>query len=129
MTLWLKGHSGSGKSTLAFRLEKNLLAAHTAAFALDGDNNRWPTRDGWNSDPEARSYADQLTKTVCDNIKTMTEIKIYVVAMTIPTSSTLDMLKDCASDPTMFFKADTAGQLKTAFTNIGRLVSSNSLIK
>jgi len=38
--IWLTGLSGSGKSTLAYALERRLVAAHHAAYVLDGDNLR-----------------------------------------------------------------------------------------
>lgn len=103
------------------------LPNRSIVLVTDGDNTYYP--GAGSGTPVAKTSADALTTRICENIKTTTKIRLFVVAITIPTASTLTMLKDCASDASMFYNVQNAAQLSTAFDQIGKSLSYNSLVK
>ena len=95
-------------------------------LVTDGENNWYPTTGGSTA---ATPLADALTSQICSNIKAQSRIKIYTVAITIPSASTLTMLQNCASDPGKFYNVQSAAQLATAFDQIGKSLSYNSIVQ
>ena len=74
----------------------------------DGEN----TKHRWFS---GESAINQRQKKVCDNIKAA-GIQIYSVLLIDGNES---VMKDCASEPEMFFKLTSSNQVVTAFDTIG----------
>lgn len=58
------------------------------------------------------------TAAACENAKT-DGIRIYTIAFQVTDTATVNMLKNCASDPTMAFKSDNNAALIAAFNAIG----------
>jgi Flp pilus assembly protein TadG len=78
----------------------------------DGENtqNRWSTSE---------SKINARQKLICDNIKAA-GVKIYSVLLIDGNES---LMKDCASEPAMFFKLTSASQVVSAFEAIGTKLS------
>jgi hypothetical protein len=62
--------------------------------------------------------ADADTAAICSSIKD-DDIIIYSVAFEVTDADTIDMLRNCATDPSKFFDADDDIELETAFSDIG----------
>jgi hypothetical protein len=77
-------------------------------FLTDGDNtqNRWTT---------SQTSIDARMKLACQNVKN-SNIKLYTI-LVIEGNET--MLKECATDPSMFYKLTDANQLISVFESIG----------
>lgn len=115
--------------TSASSLPATAKAAPNRSIVLvtDGDNTYYPNVA--NNSQDAQNKANQLTLNVCNNIKSQSRIKIYTVAVNIPSASTVQLLRDCASDPSKAFVVTSASQLTKAFEQIGKSLSYNSLVK
>lgn len=79
----------------------------------DGDNteNRW---GGGESSINAR------TALACTNVKAA-GIKIYTIRVI---NGDANLLRNCASDPSMYFDVQNAGQLSSVFNSIGQTLAS-----
>jgi Flp pilus assembly protein TadG len=98
----------------------NKPVAKVVVLMTDGENTRSPTypkHDGWNT-----RLSDTLTQTLCTNMKD-DGITIYTVAFEITGSTAKDVLESCASSPGKFFDAQSADQLASSFTSIGKALS------
>jgi uncharacterized protein YegL len=84
----------------------------------DGQNtqNRWTT---------SSSSIDSRTQRACDNMKAAS-IKIYTVRV-IDGNATL--LKNCATNPTMFYDVDEAVQLNAVFASIAQNLANLRIAK
>ena len=90
----------------------------------DGDNTRaW--NNASNNEVTSQSAIDARTKLVCANVKAA-GIKLYVVRV-IEGNATL--LKECASNPTMYFDVQQASQLNAVFTTIAQNLANLRLSK
>lgn len=67
------------------------------------------------------TYANQLTTTLCDNIKDE-GIEIYTVLFDVTDQSVTSLLEDCASAPANSFVAADSDELIDAFSAIGKAV-------
>ena len=74
----------------------------------DGEN----TKHRWH---KSESSINQRQKKVCDNIKAA-GIQLYTILLI---DGDEDVMKDCASEPAMFFKLTSSNQVVTAFDTIG----------
>jgi Flp pilus assembly protein TadG len=94
----------------------------------DGDNtqNRWTNLDGGTKveDWEETAINDR-TSAACANIKAR-GIKIYSIRVIDGNAS---LLKDCASDPSMYFEVSDAEQLVSVFNAIGTTIANLHLAK
>jgi len=98
----------------------NKPVAKVVVLMTDGENTRSPTypkHDGWNT-----SLSDTLTQTLCTNLKD-DGITIYTVAFEITGKTAKDVLESCATSPGNFFDAQSADQLASSFTSIGKKLS------
>ncbi len=79
----------------------------------DGLNtqNRWTSRG---------SRVDRRTREVCKNIKAA-DIQIYTVLVMEGNAA---LLRECASDPAMFFEIRSANQLLSVFETIGSQIAN-----
>lgn len=76
----------------------------------------------------SRTAADQVTQTLCSNIKA-DGIELYTVALEVTDSATLSMLRSCASSPDRFFNAENSDKLLEKFQAIAVSVSNLRLSK
>ncbi len=85
----------------------------------DGDNtiNRW---NGVGTDPNQCTGCDARTTLACNSVKA-SGIRLYTVRL-IDGNATL--LRNCASDPSMYFEVQTASQLNAVFNAIGGELAS-----
>ncbi|MDQ7078571.1 MAG: VWA domain-containing protein [Robiginitomaculum sp.] len=97
----------------------------------DGENTvKWSWDKGW---PKAKTNTtktsgDQKTKTLCRNIKDE-GITIYTVAFQVNSSSTRNMLEDCASSTDHYFDAQNNSALEAAFAKIAGDINNLRLSK
>ncbi len=77
---------------------------------------------GINTANEIMTEMNARTATVCANVKAA-KIKIYTVAFQVTNQTTLQMLTDCASDPSMAYQSSSTSALLAAFTAIGDDIS------
>ena len=68
---------------------------------------------------------DARTLTTCTNIKTA-GIRIYTIRVI---DGNEDMLRSCASDPSMYYDVQTASQLTSVFNSIGATLAKLHLEK
>lgn len=84
----------------------------------DGDN----TQNRWSS---SQSSIDSRTQKVCDNIKAQ-NIRIYTVRV-IDGNATL--LKNCATNPNMYYDVDQASDLNNVFSSIAQNLANLRISK
>ena len=82
-------------------------------FLTDGDN----TKNRWTS---SESSINARTKLVCDNIKA-DGIKIYSVRVL---NGNATLIRDCATDPSMYYSVNAASELDSVFTSIAQSLSN-----
>lgn len=87
----------------------------------DGNNTRSKGGD-WH-EVKNGIEANALTQTLCSAIKS-DDIRVFSIAYDIADSATQDLVKDCASDSTMYFEAADADDLEDAFIEIGNSLST-----
>ncbi len=74
--------------------------------------------------PDAVTALNAKFRTVCENVKAVKRpdgkdaITIYSVVYGNPSAATQELMRDCASDASKFYTADTASELVTVFENI-----------
>lgn len=102
-----QGHPLSAAAAPADDLDKVIV------FLTDGQNteNRWTKSGG---------SIDDRTEAVCDNMRTA-GIKVYTIR-TIQGNATL--LKNCATEPEMYFDVTQTSQLTEVFTSIAMALSN-----
>jgi Flp pilus assembly protein TadG len=69
------------------------------------------------------TYVNQRETTLCNNIKAA-DIEIYTVIFRETDQATETLMRNCASDPDHFFRADNAAELSEAFDAIGSGIGS-----
>lgn len=74
------------------------------------------------------SVANARTLDVCENVKA-DGIDIFSIAFQVNDSTTQNMLRNCASDPSNYYDASDPAQLSAAFRSIGSKVASVRLSK
>ena len=86
----------------------------------DGDNtrNRYASCNGC-------SGINDRTEVVCTNIKNA-GIKIYSIRLI---AGNADLIRDCATNPSMYYDVQNAGQLSNVFNSIGSEIASLHLSK
>lgn len=81
--------------------------------------------DACNTNGPTCPVIDDRMEEVCDNIKTA-GIKIYTIRLI---AGNADLLRDCATDPNMYYDVQNAGQLASVFGAIGSQIASLHLAK
>lgn len=90
----------------------------------DGDNTQaWKNSN--NTNVTSQSAIDDRTSLVCTNIKTA-GIKIYAIRV-IDGNATL--LKNCATNPSMYFDVQAASELNTVFSAIAQQLANLRIAK
>lgn len=72
---------------------------------------------------EAQNELDAKTIRLCNNIKAK-GIRLYTIAFQVTDTTTLNMLRDCATTPDNFFPSSSAEALSTAFRTIASELAS-----
>jgi Flp pilus assembly protein TadG len=108
--------------------------AEAAAPATDLDKILIILTDGTNTESWKNSnntvvnqsnLIDARTKLACDNIK-QANIKIYAIRVI---DGNADLLRDCATNPTMYYDVQDASQLNTVFSTIAQNLANLRLAK
>jgi Flp pilus assembly protein TadG len=108
--------------------------AEAAAPATDLDKVLIILTDGTNTESWKNSnntvvnqsnLIDARTKLACDNIKAA-NIKIYAIRVI---DGNADLLRDCATNPTMYYDVQDASQLNTVFSAIAQNLANLRLAK
>ncbi|MBY0225827.1 MAG: VWA domain-containing protein [Hyphomicrobium sp.] len=90
-------------------------------FMTDGANTRGPSYPAHTRDARAstahRRTANSLTVDTCANAKA-DGIEIFSVAFSVSDPETIEMIRNCASDPSRFMTADDPEGLLTTFETI-----------
>ena len=71
----------------------------------------------------AESTLDTMLTDVCTNIKAK-GIRIYTIGFTITTTNVLNLLRNCASDPSLFYNSPNTSDLQAAFSAIAADLSN-----
>ncbi len=97
----------------------------------DGANTvKWNWSGGHPSAQKGVSsiVGDQKTRVLCNRIK-LSGIIVYTVAFQVGSSSTRQMLEDCATNPANYFDARNNAELEAAFAKIGGDINNLRLSK
>jgi hypothetical protein len=78
---------------------------------------------GSNRSNRAVDELDDRTTEVCDNIKDA-GIIIYTITFQVSSSSTRNLMRDCASSPDNYFNSPSNSELESAFRAIGQELSN-----
>jgi Flp pilus assembly protein TadG len=76
----------------------------------------------------AEDAQDARTRLVCTRIKSA-GIRIYSILLEEQAQTAKDLLRDCASDPSLYFESPSASQLKQIFQSIAQDLSNLRLSK
>jgi Flp pilus assembly protein TadG len=120
-----------GGALTAPALAPNYVYNQVIILLSDGLN----TQDRWygdgsttNTSVDGRMYYNSTISGTCKNIKD-TGIKIYAVQVNTGGDATSALLRNCATDPSMFFELKTAGAIVTTFDQIGTALANLHLSK
>ena len=113
-----------GWRTLVGELPKRVQAApsttseHRKVMVImtDGENTR--SKTGLNHEGQNIAAANSKTADLCANVKG-NDIEVYTIAYGLSDNTTLNLLRECATDTSKFFNAQTASALSSAFEQIG----------
>ncbi len=100
-------------SALAPDLDKVII------MLTDGDN----TEDRWST---TQSQIDARMKMTCDNLRDTKTIRVYTVRVI---NGNADLLRDCATNPNMYYNVQQADQLNSVFTSIAQNLANLRLSK
>jgi Flp pilus assembly protein TadG len=106
---------------------KAMLGKKSIVLMTDGDNTLVPTYP-YHSTSVPAPVSDSIAKQICANAKD-DEIEIYTVAFKVTSLAALEMLRECASDPSKAFDAGDNENLALAFKKIARELSAVRLSK
>jgi len=82
----------------------------------DGANTR--SKSALTHDGVDTADANTVTANLCTNVKA-DNIKIYSIAYDVTDPTTIALMSNCATQPTMFYDASNSAALKQAFEDIG----------
>ena len=82
----------------------------------DGKNTR--SKTGLNHEGQNIPAANSKTADLCADVK-RDDIEVYTIAYGLDDDTTINLLRQCATDSTKFFNAQTASALSSAFARIG----------
>ena len=89
-------------------------------FLTDGYNTKSQSVDNMHNGDD-RAAADALTATACTKIKEA-EIEVFTITFEVIDNDARTLVRNCASDPTMYFDAASGSELTAAFGTIGRTI-------
>ena len=100
-------------SALAPDLDKVII------MLTDGDN----TEDRWST---TQSQIDARMQATCDNIRNTTNIRVYTVRVI---NGNADLLRNCATNPNMYYNVQQASELNSVFTSIAQNLANLRISK
>lgn len=77
---------------------------------------------------QAEIELDNRTRTLCTRIKN-TGIRVYSILLMEDSSRSRNLMRDCATDPSLYFESPTASQLRDVFVSIATDLSNLRLSK
>ena len=89
-----------------------------SAYGYLSDGNLGTTNSG-----DAVDELDARTTLVCDRIKNK-GILLYTITFQVSSSSTRDLMEECATDPSRYFDSPSDSELEAAFRAIGKELSN-----
>jgi Flp pilus assembly protein TadG len=109
---------------VAYEALKDLNGTKALLIMTDGDNTRAPDYPTHNS--TSKVLANDLTRELCSNIKAE-KITVYTVAFEVTDTTIKDILRDCATNPSLYFDAKNSKTLTAAFASIAASLRNISL--
>lgn len=113
-----------GWRTLVGELPQRVAAAprtteHRQVMVImtDGQNTR--SKSGLAHNGRSLNAANRKTANLCESVKS-DDIEVYTIAFGLTDTTTLNLMRNCATDSTKFFDAQTANELTQAFEAIGQ---------
>ncbi|HAJ47009.1 MAG TPA: pilus assembly protein TadG, partial [Alphaproteobacteria bacterium] len=85
-------------------------------------------RLGTTSGNNATTKQNQLTELVCTRMKDL-DIRIYTILLMENNSATVNMMRNCATSPDLFFHTPSTEQLRTTFQIIANDLSNLRISK
>ena len=77
---------------------------------------------------QAKQVLDAKTATLCTNIKGQ-GIRLYTITFQVSSGSTQDLMRNCASDPAMYYNSPSNGELESIFQDIAKGLSDLRISK
>ncbi len=68
---------------------------------------------------DAKDVLDAKTAALCTNIKAQ-EIRLYTITFKVLSKSTQDLMRDCATDPAMYYNSPSNDELDSIFQDIAK---------
>lgn len=96
---------------------KNATHKKVMVIMTDGENTR--SKSGLTHESKNISEANDKTTSLCNKVKA-DDIEIYTITYALDDKTTKNLMRNCATNPSMFFDAKSASELKQAFDAIGR---------
>lgn len=85
-------------------------------FMTDGHNTR--SRNGELHDGTNRNDADKTSKDICEQMHDEPDMEVYSISFKVSDNKARRLVKDCASDPDMYYQASNGKKLNEAFEDI-----------
>jgi Flp pilus assembly protein TadG len=79
--------------------------------------------DGIDSANEIAYAMDDRTELACENAKAYEAMQVYTIAFQVSDTTTKNMLRDCATSPSMAYESNSNSELVTAFAQISKEIS------
>lgn len=103
---------------------ENIISTNTGQYSGYGTVSQAQSKLGCSSSSCMEGEMDDRLLEVCDAMKAL-DILVYTIGFDLAGSSNvLDLLEDCATDPSKFFDSPGPGDLQSAFTTIGAELSN-----
>lgn len=77
---------------------------------------------------EAEDVLDDKTEALCANIKAQ-DIRLYTITFKVSSSSTRNLMRDCATDPEMYYNSPSNEELNSIFQDIAKGLADLRLSK
>lgn len=106
----ISGNSTHNRSTFTGYGYLSMALAHYGSASID-------------TATEAQNELDAKTIRLCDNIKAK-GVRLYTIAFQVSDTTTLNMLRSCATTPDQFFPSADGAALQSAFTTIASELAS-----
>ncbi|GBE44812.1 hypothetical protein BMS3Bbin10_02917 [bacterium BMS3Bbin10] len=85
-------------------------------------------RLGATNGSQAEQVLNDKTAALCTNIKAK-EIRLYTITFQVSSGSTQDLMRDCATDPSMYYNSPSNGELESIFQDIAKGLSDLRISK
>lgn len=78
---------------------------------------------GNNTDNEMEDVIDSRVSTLCENIKAK-NIRVYTITFAVTDTATVNRMRDCATEPGLYFNSPDSADLQNAFRQIAEDLAS-----